>query len=531
MVTAASPERRRAAAPVMKILTADQFRHIDQLTAEKFGTPQLTLMERAGARVAETIEEGFGDLEDLSVVILCGKGNNGGDGYVVARLLMEKACRPRVYIVGPAAEVAGDAAVNLDRLRQVGVHPVELLDSSMLPASDLEDADIIVDAMLGTGLKRPAEGLFADVIKALKGTEAAIVSIDVPSGLATDQSDVIGPCVEADLTVTFTALKACLVFPPANTFAGDVVVVDIGNPDELVNAPSNLLNLLTAEDFPGALHRRPETSHKGDYGKVLIVGGSRGKSGAAIMAGQAALRSGAGLVTVATPSSILPIVAASTPELMTEPLAETDNGGIADIPISQLLAGKSVFGIGPGAGTHPQTQSFIRHTVQNARIPTIIDADGLNAFAGHTEDLHGTEHHPVILTPHPGEMARLIGKDTDYINTNRVNVARDFATSHRLYVVLKGFRTVIAAPDGSVYVNSTGNPGMATGGMGDILTGMIAGVLAQEKLGTLIERLCFAVYLHGLSADLAAEAMTEESLIATDLLRHIGAAWEEIRGQ
>jgi NAD(P)H-hydrate epimerase len=515
----------------MKILTADQFRDIDRLTSEQYGISSLALMERAGARVAEAVEEGYGDPKDLSVVVLCGKGNNGGDGFVVARLLLEKGCRPAVFIVGLAEDVRGDAAVQLDRLRQMGCHPTAILDAAMIPKAELEKADIIVDAMLGTGLSRPAEGLFRSVIEALPDTAAAIVSIDIPSGLAADQAEIIGPCVEADLTVTFTALKYCLVFPPASRSAGDVVVVDIGNPEQLVEAPQNQRNLLTADDFPGAVHRRAETSHKGDFGRVLIVGGSRGKSGAAVMAGQAALRAGAGLVTVATAASILPIVAVAMPELMTEPLGETDTGAIDDLPMSEILAGKTVLGIGPGVGTHPQTQSFVRHTVQNARIPTVIDADGLNAFVGYTNDLAGGQRRPLVITPHPGEMARLIGKDPGYVNADRVGVAQEFSLQHNLYVVLKGFRTIIAAPDGSIYVNATGNPGMATGGMGDILTGMIAGMLAQERLGAFVERLCFAVYLHGLAGDLAAENIGEESLIATDLLLHIGEAWEQIRQQ
>jgi NAD(P)H-hydrate epimerase len=319
------------------------------------------------------------------------------------------------------------------------------------------------------------------------------------------------------------------VFPPAHKYAGDVIVADIGNPERLVQAPEHSLNLITPDDFPAVLHRRREDTHKGDYGKVLIVGGSRGKSGAAAMAGHAALRSGAGLVTVATASGCQALVAASMPELMTEPLEETASGTIANASIAQLFEGKTLMALGPGLGVHPETQAMARIALREAAIPVVLDADGLNAFSGYTVELRGRSERPVVITPHPGEMARLINTDAGQVNNKRIDVAREFATTQQVHVVLKGFRTVIAFPDGQVFINATGNPGMATGGAGDILTGMLAGILAQKNLGTLSERLLFAVYLHGLAGDLAAEEIGEESLVATDLLYYIGAAWEQVR--
>jgi NAD(P)H-hydrate epimerase len=264
-------------------------------------------------------------------------------------------------------------------------------------------------------------------------------------------------------------------------------------------------------------------SNKGTYGRVLIIGGSRGKTGAAAMAGQAALRSGAGLVTVAVPQSVLPIIAASMPELMTEPLQETTQGTLANQSVSQLVKDKTVVAIGPGVTTFAETSAFVRRVGSECRSQMVIDADGLNALAGFEGDLGGA-----VLTPHPGEMARLIDKSVDYVTANRVDVASQFSARRNAYVVLKGYRTVIAAPDGNVYVNPTGNPGMATGGTGDILTGMITGILAQPHLGTFIERLSLAVYLHGLAGDLAAEEVGEESLVATDLLRFLPKAWEAV---
>jgi NAD(P)H-hydrate epimerase len=429
-------------------------------------------------------------------------------------------------------EITGDAATNLARLKDLGERPIVIESEAEWDGFGCEDeAALVVDALLGTGLTRPVEGFYRTIIESLPACfpDATILSVDVPSGLAADSATTVGLAVQADLTVTFTALKACLVFPPANRYAGDVIVVDIGNPAELLEVPEHNLNLITPDLFPDALHRRKEETHKGDYGKVLVIGGSRGKSGAAAMAGQAALRSGAGLVTVGTTTSCLPLVAASMPELMTEPLEETQAGTIANASIATLLRDKTVMALGPGLGTHPETQAFARLAFAESSIPVVVDADGLNAFAGAVDELRGNAQRPVVITPHPGEMARLIGRDTAFVNKNRIDVARQFAVAHHLWVVLKGFRTVIAGPDGQVFINATGNPGMATAGMGDILTGMLVGIIAQEGLGTFERRVLFAVYLHGLAGDLAADDIGEEPLVATDLLYFIGDAWEHFR--
>ena len=511
----------------MKILTASQLRTIDRLSGDT-----LALMENAGTRVLETIEERFGDLEHLQAYVLCGKGNNGGDGFVVARLLTERGCVPHVLLFANESEITGDAATNLLRLKGLGESPIVILSEAEWAGFGCEEeAALVIDALLGTGLTRPVEGFYRTIIESLPECfpEATVLAVDIPSGLAADSGTPIGPAVQADLTVTFTALKPCLVFSPANTFAGDVIVVDIGNPPELLHTPSHNLNLITSDLFPGIFHRRREDTHKGDYGKVLIVGGSRGKSGAAAMAGQAALRSGAGLVTVATPSSCLPMVALSMLELMTEPLEETASGGVAEVSITSLLRGKTVCALGPGLGTDPKTQAFIRSAFRDCGVPIIVDADGLNAFSEAPRELQGSDQRPVVITPHPGEMSRLIGRDIAFVNGNRVDVAREFAARQGVYVVLKGFRTVIATPDSQVFINATGNPGMATAGMGDILTGMLAGIVAQEELGTFQERVLFAVHLHGTAGDLAAEDIGEESLVATDLLYYVGDAWEQIR--
>ena len=487
-------------------------------------------MENAGMRVVEALEDRFEELDALTVAILCGKGNNGGDGFVVARQLLQKGCYPFVFLFGDEKDVKSDAHANLHILESMGAPPTVVLSEDDWNREKLEviDADIVIDALLGTGLTKPVTGLYRSVVENLLDDfpQATIVSIDVPSGLPADSAQPIGPAVQADLTVTFTALKPCLVLAPNHKYAGDVIVADIGNPEELLEGDQFQLDLITAESFPGAQHRRPEDSNKGTYGKVLIIGGSRGKSGAAAMTGQAALRSGAGLVTVATTASALPLVASWMPELMTEPLLETTEGTVARQPITKLVQGKTLIAIGPGLTTEPETKEFVRGVVREATIPVVIDADGINAFVGAAGELGNG----AVITPHPGEMARLIGKDVEYVTANRLEVARDFATAHNVYVVLKGFRTVVAGPDGSVYINPTGNPGMATAGTGDILTGMLAGILAQEHLGSFVERICLAVYLHGLAGDLCAEQLGEETMVATDILQFLGEAWKAMRG-
>jgi NAD(P)H-hydrate epimerase len=492
----------------MRILTPEQMREVDRLST----TPTLILMENAGMRVVEVLEDRYEDLDELTVAILCGRGNNGGDGMVVARQLIQKGVFPFVFLFASEEEIKGDAKANLEMLKGLGYPPTVVLNEQDWAEERLElvDADIIVDALLGTGARKPLAGLYKAVIESLAEDfpRAEIVAVDVPS-----------PGIQADVTVTFTALKPSLVFYPDSEDAGDVILADIGCPAELLENENYKLHLIQPHELPA----RVVDSNKGTYGRVLVIGGSRGKSGAAAMAGQAALRGGAGLVTVATAESVLPLIAISMPELMTTGLTETKEGTIANQSMDRIMKDKTVVAIGPGLTTVPETSALVRRVVQECRSQMVIDADGLNALVGFDDELGGA-----VLTPHPGEMARLIEKTAEFVNANRLEVASDFAKRRNAYVVLKGHRTVVAAPDGNVYVNPTGNPGMATGGTGDILTGMIAGILAQEHLGSFIERLCLAVYLHGLAGDLAAEELGEESLVATDILRFLPRAWENL---
>ncbi len=509
----------------MKITTAAEMREIDRASTEKFGVPSLTLMENAGSAVAQFILQNYRDAE--RIVVVCGKGNNGGDGFVVARQLHRAGRVVEVLLLASPAELKGDAAAMFERLP---VRPVVVQTSQELQAEtsrSLANCGLIVDALLGTGFKPPVKGLYAEAIAAMNVSSKPVVAVDIPSGADSDAMTAQAGegIARADAIVTFTAPRPAHVF--GELTRGPVVVAPIGSPDAAIESKLKL-EVTTARDLAALLAPRPLDSNKGVYGHVLIVGGSLGKSGAAAMAGMAALRAGAGLVTVATAKSALPNVAGFAAELMTEPLPETDTGGIGVASIKsgaleELAANMTVVAIGPGIGRHPETVEFVREAVRTLKCPLVIDADGLNAFDGKTELLDGSKR-ALMLTPHPGEMSRLAGISIKAVQADRLNVARTFAREHNLVLVLKGNLTVIALPDGTAWVNPTGNPGMATGGTGDILTGMTAGILAQMP-NDAARAAVAAVYLHGLAGDVAAEKMGEHSLVATDLLTELPEAF------
>ncbi|HUI83625.1 MAG TPA: NAD(P)H-hydrate dehydratase [Candidatus Binatia bacterium] len=507
----------------MKITTAAEMREIDRASTERYGVPSLTLMENAGSAVTQFILQNYPSA--ARVTVICGKGNNGGDGFVVARRLHRAGRLVDVLLLAPAAELKGDALAMFERLP---LHPVEVRSRQELEAEAGRIApgcDLIVDAILGTGFRPPVTGLYADAIATINRSDRPVIAVDIPSGadadaMAPPAADTIA---RADAVVTFTAPRPAHVF--GDLTRGPIVVAPIGSPAGAVVSTLKL-EVATPRDFAALLAPRPRDSNKGMYGHVLIVGGSFGKSGAAAMAGMAALRAGAGLSTVATPERVLPTVAAFAAELMTEPLPGTAAGSIALAASQRLLElakAMSVVAIGPGIGRHPETVQFVHEAVQQTRIPVVLDADGLNAFEGHNHLLDGRGR-PLVLTPHPGEMSRLAGIPVKAIQADRLNVARNFARDHQLVLVLKGNRTVIALPDGSAWVNPTGNPGMATGGTGDILTGMIAGAIGQMPADDARATIA-AVYLHGLAGDVAAETMGEHSLTATDLLAALPEAF------
>ena len=509
----------------MKITTAEEMRAIDRASTEKFGVPSNTLMENAGSAVAQFILQNYGEAERIAVV--CGKGNNGGDGFVVARKLHSAGRVVEVLLLASPADLSGDAAAMFERLP---VRPVVLQAAQELQAESsrsLANCGLIVDALLGTGFKPPVKGLYAEAIAAMNSAGKPAVAVDIPSGAESDATTAQADerRARADAIVTFTAPRPAHVF--GELTRGPVIVAPIGSPEAAIQ--SNLkLEVTTARDLAAFLATRPRDSNKGMYGHVLIVGGSLGKSGAAAMAGMAALRAGAGLVTVATAKSALPNVAGFAAELMTEPLPETDTGGIAvasakNGKLQQLASTMTVVAIGPGIGRHPETVEFVREAVRTLKCPLVIDADGLNAFDGKTELLDGSKR-ALVLTPHPGEMSRLAGTTVKTVQADRLGVARTFARDHKLVLVLKGNLTVIALPDGTAWVNPTGNPGMATGGTGDILTGMTAGILAQMP-NDAARAAVAATYLHGLAGDVASESMGEHSLVATDLLTGLPEAF------
>jgi ADP-dependent NAD(P)H-hydrate dehydratase / NAD(P)H-hydrate epimerase len=533
----------------MKILTAAEMREVDRLTTERFGIPGLTLMENAGRSVAEFIRDRFGPLERHRIVVLCGKGNNGGDGFVVARHLRKMGANVSVLLFADPKEIKGDAARNLARLkRTVKVQRFgtrespsggPVVHSAVTWGRNLGENLILVDALLGTGIRGPVKGDLAAAIRSTLHNHpdgASVVSVDIPSGLDSDTGETHGECVAADYTVTFTAPKRGMVLADASSAVGQLAVRDIGSPPGLIEETGKgSLRWSEPREFCskfGAL-RAPE-GHKGDYGHALIVAGSVGKTGAAVLASWAALRVGAGLVTVATPQPALPIIAAHTPEVMTEPLAATTAGTISLHSLDgghfdSIAEGKRAIGIGPGLTTNSETVEFVCKVVAHRAAPIILDADGLNAFASRASELKSSNG-LLGLTPHPGEMSRLLGCSIKEVQSNRVQIALNAAAAWNCVVVLKGHQTVIASPTGEAYINSTGNPGMGTGGTGDVLTGMLSGLVAQFGRGLdssgYAHLLAFGVYLHGLAGDIAYADHDGAPLIASDLIDAIPRAYQ-----
>lgn len=511
----------------MRIVSAAEMREIDRATSERFGVPSLTLMENAGAAVAERVQICQRDKD--KIVVLCGKGNNGGDGFVVARLLHEEGRSVQVILLADPVELRGDAAVMYGKLpmRAVVVRSSEELKSAPVRQL-LSSADLYVDAVLGTGFKPPVLGLYAEVIAILNASDGKVVAVDIPSGADADaMAPQQGTIARADEIVTFTAPRPAHVFGLLTK--GSTYVANIGSPEEAI-VSSLHLNLIHPRDFAALIGPRPADSNKGLYGHVLVVGGSVGKAGSVAMAGMAALRAGSGLSTVATAKSALSTVAGFYPELMTEPLAETDAGTIATsagLQLEELFKSMTVAAIGPGISRDPHTATLVRSLVAHQKIPMVVDADGLNAFEGHTKELNGSGR-TLVITPHPGEMARLAGCSTTNVQKDRLGVARNFASEHQLIVVLKGNRTLVVQPDGEAWVNTTGNPGMSTGGTGDILTGMVAAMIAQNR-NHVLTAVCAAVHLHGLAGDVMRDIVGEHSLVATELLRGLPDAFNRAR--
>ena len=514
----------------MRILNAAQMREADRRTIEEIGLASLVLMENAGRQVVAAMESLYSDLAERRIAVVCGKGSNGGDGFVVARTLRQRDLDVSVFLIGRISDVKGDARVNLEILGRIGVTVVEVADEGTweLHASEITAHDLIVDAIFGTGLAEPLEGFYETVVADVNGLSIPVVSIDLPSGMSADTPDLIGAAIEASVTVALGAPKLPLVLPPAEAQCGEVVIADIGIPGEVIESLDGpRIELLTRDQIRPLVQPRAPESHKGDFGRVLVVAGSVGKTGAAVLAASGALRSGAGLVTVATPRSCLPIVAAHGVEYMTEGLDETVSGTVDFSAVEAVLGlAADVMAVGPGLGRGEGVATFVRELLDKSDVPLVLDADALNAFADEPAALVGRDGRDIILTPHPGEMARLVGCTVEDLQANRLGIAGDFARVHKVYVVLKGYRTLIATPEGSIFVNPTGCPGMATGGTGDVLAGMLAAWLAQLLDAEAACRL--AVYLHGSAGELADADTGEVSMTAGDLVDHIGDAVLEL---
>jgi hydroxyethylthiazole kinase-like uncharacterized protein yjeF len=507
----------------MKILTADEMRAADRVTTERFGVASLELMEHAGRAVSRFV------LRELPqcrrVVVLCGKGNNGGDGLVAARHLAEAGCAVSVVMLGDPAEAKGDPKTMLQRLPVTPIAIKQEADFDQYRAL-LDGAELFVDAVLGTGFHPPLRGLAVAGRKLLERyARTPVVGIDLPSGWDADSRSFFSAgAYRADAVVTFTAPK--LAHVSGMLTRGPIVVAPIGSPAAAIVSETGLIWAGTSKTI--ADHPRPADANKGRFGHVLVIGGARGKSGAPSMSSVAALRTGAGLVTAAVAESILPTVAAATPELMTMALLEGKKGEISSrnlepAVLEAVLEKKSVIAIGPGLGQEEEAVNFFLGLLERTNVPMVIDADALNALAANPDRLDGRGR-LLVLTPHPGEMARLVGKSIPEVEADREGMARQFATSHAVTLVLKGWRTIIAHPDGSMALSTTGNPGMAKGGSGDILTGIVAAMISQypQQPAEAVEA---AVYLHGLAADFAVRGQDQHTLLAMDTVSHLYEAF------
>lgn len=510
----------------VKVVTAAQMRAMDACAIEELGIPGVVLMENAGRAVVDAIEEHFERETPMTVAVFCGKGNNGGDGYVVARHLANRGHDVVIFALAAIDELQGDALTNARIAEKIGLEKREIRDRAALSELlfDPRDFDLIVDALYGTGLTSAVRGHAVGVIDLINNAGLPVVAVDVPSGVDADSGALPGPAVEAQLTVTFAYPKLGLVLAPASENAGDVVVADISIP-EIAEGNDLATCLVTDAMIEGMRLARDPDSHKGTYGHVFAVAGGLGTCGAAAMVGGAALRAGAGLVTIGVAASLVPTVDALQLETMTTPLAD-EGGYLAESAFEAILAkweGKTSFALGPGIGTRAGTVALVQRLVRTLEIPAVFDADAINAFSGRVGELR-SERGDLVITPHPGEMARLLGISAAAVQADRVGVARRLAVENGLIVVLKGYRTVIAEPHGEVYINLTGNPGMATAGSGDVLTGMIAGLLGMNDL-TPLEAAVAAVWLHGLAGDLAAEKIGQNGLTAGEILAHVPAAF------
>ena len=498
----------------MKIVDAAQMRNIDRRATERFAIPSIVLMENAATAVVDAIFTHYPDCDRMA--IFCGVGANGGDGFAVARHLENRGVVPVILIAGERAKYSGDALTNLTICERLGIPMYDVtspIDEALVHAAD---ADVIVDAIFGTGLNRAPEGIHAELIRAIAELRRPVIAVDLPSGANASSPVPFDPCVNAEVTVTFAAPKLCHVFEPAASYCGEVIVADISIPEAAIEDENVTLALITPRDVQPLIAPRLSSTHKGTYGHLGVIAGSPGRSGAAVMCARGAIHTGVGLVTVMTDGETAKLVHAGAIEAMT----------VSGDDISTFIEKKSAVLIGPGLADDDASYARVRDLVAAIELPMIIDASALNAFASRASELNPHKR-PRVITPHPGELARLLGTTTSEINDDRIGAARDAARITNCVAVLKGYQTLIADPEGQVRVNPTGNPGMASGGMGDVLAGIIGAFLARDV--DPFEAACCGVYLHGLAGDILKEEMGDTGLAATDLAERVPLAIQRLR--
>ncbi|MDD4171664.1 MAG: NAD(P)H-hydrate dehydratase [Syntrophomonas sp.] len=507
----------------MKLIKAEQMKEIDRRATEEYLIPSLLLMENAGLRVLDTIRDLLGETRNSKLVILAGKGNNGGDGLVIGRHLINDGAAVDIFLLGEIENLTADAGVNYNILKKMGgrLLPLKNDEDIKVFTNSLLSADLIIDALYGIGFRGSMDDFESRVVQILNLAKVPVVAVDIPSGVEADTGKVNGTAVRADYTVTLAAPKLGQILAPAQEYVGNLIVADISIPRLLMEDPQYKLNLIDEAMVRKFIKPRAAESHKGTYGHVLVAGGSAGMTGAVILTSCAALRSGAGLVTAALPESLVPILDASVMEVMSRPLPETSAACISleALPaLENLLGTISVCAIGPGMSRYREANAILRFVLENSGVPILIDADGINALEGDAAILKDRQI-PIVITPHPRELSRLTGLTVEDIQHNRLEIACQYATSWGVTVVLKGHNTVIACPSGEVFINSSGNPGMATAGSGDVLSGIIVGLIAQ---GLTPKNAAIAgVYLHGCSGDKAAAIKGQRGLMAGDLIKYL----------
>jgi len=516
----------------MNLVTADEMRLLDQKVINEYGIPGIILMENAGLAVMHVIKNHFsGSLARKRILVFAGKGNNGGDGFVVARHLVNAGCDVKIFLLCKPEELQGDALINWKIARKMNIRYQLIVSDRDLNVVKvgLMYTELVIDGIFGTGFKGGVQGTIAKLIDIVNEAGKTVVSIDLPSGMVADTGCVKGACIKAQYTVTLALPKVGLVLEPAAPFVGKLVTADISFPPELIAKQQYNRYLLGHSLCRSFLPVRAADSHKGSYGHVMVIGGSPGMTGAVALSAWAAVRSGAGLVTAAVPASLNPVLETKLTEAMSLPLPETGDGTLSLSslePIKNAVSNKVVV-FGPGLSRHKEAQDITQAFVSNLPCPTVLDADALFALVDCTEHLKKCRY-PVILTPHPGEMARLLGKSVGEIQEDRIRAATEAAKIYNSIVVLKGAKTLVATPEGHLYVNSTGNPGMASGGSGDVLAGMIGAFMAQGIKGE--HAAALAVYVHGRAGDFAACDKSQISLTAGDIIEYLPKAFSELEG-